>query len=347
MGQDAQVAVFIDYDNLEMSVEDALGKGADVDWAKVLQNASQFGRVVLRRAYADWAEASAKQRALMSLGVELVHVNSRRGKNAADIRIVIDIMELLHGEQNNFSHVLLVTGDRDFIDLVHRLRSYGKNVVGMGVTGTSSEFLVSACDKFIFYDKLPGVSKVKKNTQNQNPPAPKQQGSAPSRPLVAMATTPEGKLEQYSNLLASNKIRITPSVQRPLVIYKLYEIVKNHPEFSFNQLKEFAETYFETAAPKVESQLVLDVAHQLFHTFCFVFDSDTTERIWNRKMTLPESVRSAADLLDMCDGKILQILVNALGAADRLDKDVAALLLYGGVRSPKVIDHIADLIAVE
>ncbi len=48
MGQDAQVAVFIDYDNLEMSVEDALGKGADVDWAKVLQNASQFGRVVRR-----------------------------------------------------------------------------------------------------------------------------------------------------------------------------------------------------------------------------------------------------------------------------------------------------------
>ena len=155
MGQDTQVAVFIDYDNIEMSVEDALGKGADVDWSKVLQNATQLGRVVLRRAYADWAEAASKQRLLLGLGVELIHVNSRRGKNAADIRIVIDALELLYNEQNSFTHVLLVSGDGDFTELVHRLRSHGKNVIGMGVSGTSAEYLVNACDKFIYYDKLP------------------------------------------------------------------------------------------------------------------------------------------------------------------------------------------------
>lgn len=346
MGQDTQVAVFIDYDNIEMSVEETLGKGAEVDWAKVFQSAAQFGRVALRRAYADWAEAAMKQRNLLNLGVELIHVNSKRGKNAADIRIVIDALDLLHSDQNSFTHVLLVSGDRDFTDLVHRLRSHGKIVIGMGVNGTSAEYLVNACDKFIYYDKLPGVSKVKKSTQN--PPAPKQQNNTSSpRPSIPMATTPEGKLEQYLGLLSAQKIRMVPTMHRPLIIYKMYEVVKNHPEFSFNQLREFTEAYFESATPKVESQLVLDTAHQLFHTFCFVFDSDASERIWDRKMWLPDTVHSAAGLLDMCDSKILQMLVSALGSPDKLDKEVAARLLYGGVRSPKVLDHIADLIKTE
>ena len=348
MGQDIQVAVFIDYDNIEMSVEDALGKGAEVDWAKALQNATQMGRVVLRRAYADWAEAAGKQRLLLSLGVELIHVNSRRGKNAADIRIVIDALELLYSEQNSFTHILLVSGDGDFTELVHRLRAHGKNVIGMGVSGTSAEYLVNACDKFIYYDKLPGVSKIKKGNQNQNqnPPAPKQQNNS-ARQSLPMATTPEGKLEQYLNLLTAHKIRMAPTTHRPLIIYKMYEIIRNNPKFSFNQLKEFTEAYFETATPKVDAQLVLDTAHQLFHTFCFVFDSDVSERIWNRKMWLPETVRSAADLLDMCDSKILQLLIAALGSLDNLDKEVAARLLYGDMRNPKVLDHIADLIAAE
>ncbi|MBK8419410.1 NYN domain-containing protein [Candidatus Villigracilis saccharophilus] len=203
MGQDNQVAVFIDYDNVEMSVEDALGKGTEVDWAKVLQNATKLGRVVLRRAYADWAEAASKQRLLLGLGVELIHVNSKRGKNAADIRIVIDALELLHSDQNLFTHVLLVSGDGDFTELVHRLRSHGKNVIGMGVTGTSAEYLVNACDKFIYYDRLPGVNKVKKN--NQNPPAQKQNSGASPKPSLSTATTPEGKLQQYSNLLAAKR----------------------------------------------------------------------------------------------------------------------------------------------
>jgi uncharacterized LabA/DUF88 family protein len=331
-----------------MSVEDALGKGADVDWTKVLQNATQIGRVVLRRAYADWAEAASKQRQLLSQGVELIHVNSRRGKNAADIRIVIDALELLYSEQNSFTHVLLVSGDGDFTELVHRLRSHGKNVIGMGVSGTSAEYLVNACDKFIYYDKLPGVSKVKKSSQNQNPPAPKQQSNnSPARQSIPMATTPEGKLEQYLNLLNSHKIRMAPTTHRPMIIYKMYEIVKNNPDFSFNQLKEFTESYFEKATPKVDAQLVLDTAHQLFHTFCFVFDSDTTERIWNRRMWLPENVNSAADLLDMCDSKILQLLISDLGSLDKLDPEVAARLLYGGMRNPKVLDHIADLVVAE
>jgi uncharacterized LabA/DUF88 family protein len=351
MGQDAQVAVFIDYDNIEISVEEAFGKTADVDWNRILQAAAQMGRVVLRRAYADWAEAAAKQRQLLSLGVELVHVNSKRGKNAADIRIVIDALELHYNEISAFTHVLLVSGDGDFTELVHRLRAHGKTVIGMGISGTSAEYLVNACDKFIFYDKWQGVNKVKKIPQNgtsQNQPVPKQNNASAAKPALPTATTPEGKLEQYSNLLSTHKIRVVNGDQRPFIVYKMYEMVKNAPQqLTFIQLKDQAQVFFANVTPKVETQIVLDIAYQLFNTFCFEFDPESHERILNRKMFFAADVKGAADLLDKCDRKILQLLISDLGSPEKLDLEVVALILYGGVRTLKVLDHIADLVAAE
>jgi hypothetical protein len=221
----------------------------------------------------------------------------------------------------------------------------------MGVSGTSAEFLVNACDKFIYYDKLPGIGKPKKNQQNgqgQNQSAQKpKENNQPKPASLPTPTTAEGKLEQYLHLLSNQKIRMTPTTQRPLIIYKLYEITKANPDFTFNDLKEFAEAYFAKATPKVESELVLDTAHQLFHTFCFEFDPDSHERIWNRKLFFAPDVRSPADLLDKCDRKILQLLVNALGSPDKIDKDVAAKILYGGAQNPKVIEHVQSLLTGE
>ncbi len=167
-----QVAVFIDYDNIEISVADTLGKDAEVEWDKVLETASRIGRVVLRRAYADWSEQQSSQRDLLGMGIELVHVSSKRGKNAADIRIVIDALEMLYNPNSQVTHVLLVSGDGDFTELVHRLREQGKVVIGLGISGTSAEYLVNACDEFIFYDKLIA------------PPAP------PDKPKTLPAETP-------------------------------------------------------------------------------------------------------------------------------------------------------------
>jgi uncharacterized LabA/DUF88 family protein len=348
MGQDTQIAVFIDYDNIEISVEEAFGKNIDVDWNRIFQYAAQIGRVVVRRAYADWAEAKEKQRQLLSLGVELVHVNSKRGKNAADIRIVIDALELFYNAKDSFTHILLVSGDGDFTELVHRLRAHGKTVIGMGISGTTAEYLVNACDKFVYYDKWQGVAKFAKKTQQNNPPAPKQNNNNAAKSSLPTATTPEGKFEQYSNLLAAKKIRISDSKNRPLVIYKIYEMIAHDSEqITFNQLKERLESVFENSTPKVDTQLALDVAHQLFYTFCFEFDPESHERILNRKMFFAADVQKASDLLDKCDRKILQMLVADLGAPDKVDSEVVARILYGGIRTPKMLDHIADLIASE
>lgn len=158
IGDESQVAVFIDYENIELSCREKMGSNIEVDWSTVLETAVDLGRVVLRRAYADWSIFSSGQRELLGLGVEVVHVPSKRGKNAADIRIVIDALEMLMGEHANISHVLLVSGDGDFTELVHRLRGYGKIVVGLGVSGASAEYLINACDQFIYYDVIADVA---------------------------------------------------------------------------------------------------------------------------------------------------------------------------------------------
>jgi hypothetical protein len=159
LGSSNQVAVFIDYENIELSCREKLGSDVEVDWSQVLETAVDLGRLVIRRAYADWSTYGASQRELLGLGIDLIHIPTKRGKNAADIRIVIDVMEmLLIGEHANISHVMLISGDGDFTELVHRLRSYGKIVIGLGVSGASAEYLINACDQFIFYDSLVGAS---------------------------------------------------------------------------------------------------------------------------------------------------------------------------------------------
>lgn len=158
MNDNAQVAVFIDYDNIEISTSDKLGKDVDVEWSLILEAAAQIGRVVVRRAYADWSSYGGdRQRELLGSGVELVHVSSKRGKNAADIRIVIDALEFMSGGPSNITHIMLVSGDGDFTELVHRLRGRGIKVIGLGVSGASAEYLINACDEFIFYDRLVGA----------------------------------------------------------------------------------------------------------------------------------------------------------------------------------------------
>lgn len=174
MNDNAQVAVFIDYDNIEISASDKLGKDVDVEWSLVLETAAQIGRVVVRRAYADWSSYGGdRQRELLGSGVELVHVSSKRGKNAADIRIVIDALEFLFSGSSNITHIMLVSGDGDFTELVHRLRGRGLKVVGLGVSGASAEYLINACDEFIFYDRLVGAEQTAEPAKNggETPPS--------------------------------------------------------------------------------------------------------------------------------------------------------------------------------
>lgn len=226
LANEKAVAVFIDYDNIQLSVEGRFNE-PDVQWNKILETASQYGRVILRRAYADWAANQGGQRELMALGVDLVHVSSKRGKNAADIRIVIEALEQTYLNGENFTHVVLVSGDGDFTELVHRLRSAGKTVIGIGVSGTSAEYLINACDMFLFYDKLVGLATPQeaKNAVNSEETGETDFDIAAARLLLQRVLESNDAEWMHAGALKNAMLRLQPSF--------------HESNYSFSNFKDF------------------------------------------------------------------------------------------------------------
>ncbi len=173
-----QVAVFIDYQNLR-----------NADWSRIMAEAEKLGRIVIKRAYADWARHRSDHHVLLNMGVDVEQVSSKRGKNAADIRIAIDAMDVLLDKRTNISHVFLVSGDGDFTDLVNRLKFYGKVVVGLGMKETTADYLREACDAYIYYEDL--VAR-KSQSSNKPPRRPKKDVNAAKNLLRQVLTeTPQ------------------------------------------------------------------------------------------------------------------------------------------------------------
>jgi hypothetical protein len=176
-----RVAVYFDFDNIVISRYDQVhgrntfqrdkAKGLDkerlqsanVDLGAIIDFASSFGTLVLTRAYADWsADVNAGyQRQLVARAVDLVQLfpAAAYGKNGADIRLAVDAVEDMF-RLPDLTHVVIVGGDSDYIALAQRCKRLGRYVVGIGVAGASSQSLAAACDEFVSYDALPGISPV-------------------------------------------------------------------------------------------------------------------------------------------------------------------------------------------
>jgi uncharacterized protein (TIGR00288 family) len=153
--QDNQkIAVFIDFENISLSAANHFG---EFDLGLLLKAIQQRGRITLRRAYGDWSRLIKYRDALRENAVELVQLYSynvqQGGKNRADIRLVIDVMESLF-MLDYIDTIVIVSGDSDFSSLMSKAREYGKYTIGVGVQASTSDLLIRACDEFIFYDKL-------------------------------------------------------------------------------------------------------------------------------------------------------------------------------------------------
>jgi hypothetical protein len=146
------VAVYIDFDNVAIGVREA---GGVFDVRRLMERIVEEGRVILRRAYADWTGHTAMKKALHEAGFELIDIPARAwsGKNAADIKLVVDALDLCH-QAPAIDTFVIVSGDSDFTPLVARLRQHHRRVIGVGVEHASSSLLIDACDSFVFYDEL-------------------------------------------------------------------------------------------------------------------------------------------------------------------------------------------------
>ncbi|MGH8273845.1 MAG: NYN domain-containing protein [Gammaproteobacteria bacterium] len=147
------LAIFCDFENVALGVRDA--KFSAFDIRKVLERLLLKGNIVVKKAYCDWERYKEFKPAMHEASFELIEIPhvSMSGKNSADIRMVVDALDLCYTKPHVDTFVI-VSGDSDFSPLVSKLRENDKLVIGAGVKNSSSDLLVSNCDEFIFYDDL-------------------------------------------------------------------------------------------------------------------------------------------------------------------------------------------------
>jgi len=154
MNQDEQrLALFIDFENIAIGVRDAHYKKFDVNL--VMERLLEKGKILVKKAYADWTRYADYRRKFHESAIELIEVPQKSigGKNSADIRLVVDAMDLA-SQKGHINCFVIASGDSDFSPLVSKLKENGKHVIGLGVKNSTSELLIDNCDEFIFYEDL-------------------------------------------------------------------------------------------------------------------------------------------------------------------------------------------------
>lgn len=155
------LAVFIDFENLALGLNN---RKENFDARLILERLVEKGKVVVKKAYADWTRYGNYKHQMHELAVELIEIpkRSQTGKNSADIRLVVDAIDLCYSK----SHVdtfVIVSGDSDFSPLVSKLKENGKRVIGLGMKASTSDLLRDNCDEFVYYEDL--------ERQNSQPPS--------------------------------------------------------------------------------------------------------------------------------------------------------------------------------
>ena len=167
---DSSLALFCDFENVALGVRDA--NYAKFDIALVLERWLLKGNIVTKKAYCDWERYKEFKPVMHDAAFELIEIPHTRqsGKNSADIRMVVDALDLCYTKEHIDTFVI-ISGDSDFSPLVSKLRENDKLVIGVGVKNSTSDLLMSNCDEFIFYDEL--AQEHKKSQQRKRKPAAK------------------------------------------------------------------------------------------------------------------------------------------------------------------------------
>ncbi len=242
------IAVFADYENIALGAQDARLR---FDISLVLARLLDKGNVVVKRAYCDWARYKTDRAALHEASFELIEIPhvSMSGKNSADIRMVVDALDLCHTKPHVGIFALL-TGDSDFSPLVSKLRENNKIVLGVGVKNSTSNLLVSNCDEFIYYDELMGEVEQKRPRKARKTRRPASTSESLSEPAADKSKKSADELrDEGIDLIvttAERMLRDTPGTLWGSMVKQT--IMRKQPNFSesyhgfrnFNQMLEAA-----------------------------------------------------------------------------------------------------------
>jgi uncharacterized protein (TIGR00288 family) len=182
MTETRNLAVFCDFENIALGVRDA--KYEKFDIGRVLEKLLLKGSIVVKKAYCDWDRYKEFKSAMHAAAFELIEIPHRgqSGKNSADIRMVVDALDLCY-TKGHVDTFVVVSGDSDFSPLVSKLRENAKNVIGVGVKNSTSDLLISNCDEFIYYDDLVREDEAKRRAakkRRETRPAGGAKEAAPS-----------------------------------------------------------------------------------------------------------------------------------------------------------------------
>lgn len=228
-GSESKIALFMDFENIALGVREAKYKNFEI--SKILERLVEKGKIVCKKAYADWEAYVKYKQPFHEAAIELIEVprKSYSGKNSADIRMVVDAMDLCSSKEH-INVFAIASGDSDFSPLVSKLKENDKYVIGIGVKNSTSNLLIENCDEFIFYEDLVREHTTTAQTHKLRE-MPKKQKEAFERILDAIQA-----------LLRENKEVIWGSMIKQT-------IKRKHPEFneeyygyrSFSQLLEDAQ----------------------------------------------------------------------------------------------------------
>ena len=176
------LALFCDFENIALGVRDA--KYAKFDIRRVLERLLVKGPIVVKKAYCDWDRYKEFKEQMHEAAFELIEIPHLRqsGKNSADIRMVVDALDLCYTKAHVDTFVI-ISGDSDFSPLVSKLRENAKTVIGVGVKNSTSDLLIRNCDEFIFYDDL--VREQENSRRKRRRPAAKKSEPAAAEPAAS------------------------------------------------------------------------------------------------------------------------------------------------------------------
>jgi uncharacterized LabA/DUF88 family protein len=184
------LAVFCDFENIALGVRDA--KYEKFDIGRVLEKLLLKGSIVVKKAYCDWDRYKEFKSGMHAAAFELIEIPHRgqSGKNSADIRMVVDALDLCY-TKGHVDTFVVVSGDSDFSPLVSKLRENAKTVIGVGVKNSTSDLLISNCDEFIYYDDLVREDEAKRRD------AKKRRETRPAGAAREAAPTDDRKQEAF------------------------------------------------------------------------------------------------------------------------------------------------------
>lgn len=212
------LAVFIDFENLALGFQ---GRRERFDIVRVLERIVEKGKIVAKKAYADWSRFGAYTAPLHEAAIELVEIprRSQTGKNSADIRLCVDAMDLAFSKEHIDTFVI-VSGDSDFSPLVSKLKENGKHVIGLGMQQSTSELLRDNCDEFIYYEDL-GKEPVLAPAVNPHLPETKRKAFALLLESL-LALRRENKEVLWSSMIKDTMKRKKPSFNEAYHGYRTF-----------------------------------------------------------------------------------------------------------------------------